>query len=145
MCRSTSSIAALTFAVVNVPQAMGHALLATVNPVLGIYTLMVAVPIGANKALALDWIKLYTSTPTMTALRGIGNIPQPDGADLSWLTPAELAASQRTVASYRMDYHPGDHPALPQPEGDEGSRVAVSPVDDAVVAGRPDVPGVLHP
>ena len=31
-------IAALTFAVVNVPQAMAHALLATVNPVLGIYT-----------------------------------------------------------------------------------------------------------
>ena len=40
-------IAAFTFAVVNVPQAMAHALLATVNPVLGIYTLMVAVPIGA--------------------------------------------------------------------------------------------------
>ncbi len=40
-------VAALTFAVVNVPQAMGHALLAVVNPVLGIYTLMVAVPIGA--------------------------------------------------------------------------------------------------
>lgn len=39
-------IAALTFAVVNVPQAMAHALLATVNPLLGIYTLMVAVPIG---------------------------------------------------------------------------------------------------
>ena len=32
---------------VNVPQAMAHALLATVNPVLGIYTLMVAVPVGA--------------------------------------------------------------------------------------------------
>jgi len=40
-------VAALTFAVVNVPQAMGHALLAMVNPVLGIYTLMVAVPVGA--------------------------------------------------------------------------------------------------
>ena len=40
-------VAALTFAVVNVPQAMGHALLATVNPVLGIFTLMVAVPVGA--------------------------------------------------------------------------------------------------
>jgi len=39
--------AALTFAVVNVPQAMGHALLVMVNPLLGIYTLMVAVPIGA--------------------------------------------------------------------------------------------------
>jgi SulP family sulfate permease len=33
--------------VVNVPQAMAHALLSTVNPVFGIYTLMVAVPIGA--------------------------------------------------------------------------------------------------
>ena len=40
-------VAALTFAVVNVPQAMGHALLAAVNPVLGIYALMVAVPVGA--------------------------------------------------------------------------------------------------
>ncbi len=40
-------IAGLTFAIVNVPQAMGHAVLATVNPVLGIYTLMVALPVGA--------------------------------------------------------------------------------------------------
>jgi SulP family sulfate permease len=40
-------ISGLTFAVVNVPQAMAHALLAMVNPVLGIYTLMVAVPVGA--------------------------------------------------------------------------------------------------
>ena len=43
----SDAIAGLTFAVVNVPQAMAHALLATVNPMLGIYTLMVAVPIGA--------------------------------------------------------------------------------------------------
>lgn len=40
-------MAAFTFAVVNVPQAMGHALLAAVNPVLGIFALMVAVPVGA--------------------------------------------------------------------------------------------------
>jgi SulP family sulfate permease len=40
-------VAALTFAVVNIPQAMGHAVLAMVNPVLGIYTLMVAAPVGA--------------------------------------------------------------------------------------------------
>jgi SulP family sulfate permease len=40
-------MAGLTFAVVNVPQAMAHALLAMVNPVLGIYTLMIAVPVGA--------------------------------------------------------------------------------------------------
>lgn len=44
---SADLIAGLTFAVVNVPQAMAHALLATVNPVFGIYTLMIAVPIGA--------------------------------------------------------------------------------------------------
>lgn len=40
-------IAGLTFAVLSVPQAMAHALLALVNPLLGIYTLVVAVPIGA--------------------------------------------------------------------------------------------------
>ena len=40
-------IAGLTFAVVNVPQAMGNALLASVNPVFGLYTLMVATPVGA--------------------------------------------------------------------------------------------------
>jgi sulfate permease, SulP family len=39
--------AGLTFAVVNVPQAMGNAVLATVNPVFGLYTLMIATPIGA--------------------------------------------------------------------------------------------------
>jgi len=40
-------LAGLTFAVVNVPQAMAHALLAMVNPVFGIFTLMIALPIGA--------------------------------------------------------------------------------------------------
>jgi len=34
-----------------------------------------AVPVGGNKALGLDWIKAYTSNASMTALRGIGNIP----------------------------------------------------------------------
>ena len=40
-------IAGLTFAVVNVPQAMATALLAAVNPVFGLYTLMIATPLGA--------------------------------------------------------------------------------------------------
>ena len=40
-------IAGLTFALVNIPQSMAHALLATVNPVFGLYTLMLATPIGA--------------------------------------------------------------------------------------------------
>jgi len=36
---------------------------------------LLAVPIGANKSLAVDWVKAYTSNASMTALRGIGNIP----------------------------------------------------------------------
>jgi N,N'-diacetylchitobiose transport system substrate-binding protein len=34
-----------------------------------------AVPVGAKKTQAVDWIEIYTSTPFMTRLRGIGNIP----------------------------------------------------------------------
>jgi sulfate permease, SulP family len=40
-------LAGLTFALVNIPQSMAHALLATVNPVAGLYTLMLATPVGA--------------------------------------------------------------------------------------------------
>ncbi len=40
-------MAGLTFALVNIPQSMAHALLAAVNPVLGLYTLMLAIPVGA--------------------------------------------------------------------------------------------------
>ena len=34
-----------------------------------------AIPVGANKALAVDWIQAYTSNASMQALRSIGNIP----------------------------------------------------------------------
>lgn len=44
---SADLVAGLTFALVNIPQAMAHALLAAVNPVLGLYTLMLATPVGA--------------------------------------------------------------------------------------------------
>jgi len=40
-------IAGATFAIVNVPQGMANAVLATVNPVAGLYALMVAMPVGA--------------------------------------------------------------------------------------------------
>jgi len=40
-------LAGLTFALVNIPQAMAHAMLAVVNPVFGLYTLMLATPVGA--------------------------------------------------------------------------------------------------
>ncbi len=40
-------MAGLTFALVNIPQSLAHALLASVNPVFGLYTLMLATPVGA--------------------------------------------------------------------------------------------------
>ena len=45
---STDLVAGLTFALVNIPQSMAHALLAAVNPVFGLYTLMLAAPVGAS-------------------------------------------------------------------------------------------------
>ena len=44
---ATDLVAGLTFALVNIPQAMAHALLAAVHPVFGLYTLMLATPVGA--------------------------------------------------------------------------------------------------
>jgi SulP family sulfate permease len=40
-------MAGLTFALVNIPQSLAHAVLAAVNPVFGLYTLMLATPVGA--------------------------------------------------------------------------------------------------
>jgi SulP family sulfate permease len=68
-------IAGLTFAIVNVPQAMGHALLATVNPVLGIYTLMVAVPIGAVFTSSVFMNVSTTSALSVAAGAGLTDVP----------------------------------------------------------------------
>ena len=68
-------IAGLTFAVVNVPQAMAHALLATVNPVLGIYTLMVAVPIGAIFTSSVYMNVSTTAALSVAAGAGLVDIP----------------------------------------------------------------------
>lgn len=76
-------VAGLTFALVNIPQSMAHALLAAVNPVFGLYTLMLATPIGAlftsaifmnvstTSALAVasgDTLKLYPESSKVTVL-----------------------------------------------------------------------------
>src|SRR5512137_2221912 len=68
-------IAGLTFAVVNVPQAMAHALLATVNPVFGIYTLMVAVPIGAIFTSSVFMNVSSTSALSVAAASGLAYTP----------------------------------------------------------------------
>lgn len=71
-------IAGLTFAVVNVPQAMAHALLATVNPVLGIYTLMIAVPMGALFTGSVFMNVSTTSALSVAAAAGLSDAAAPD-------------------------------------------------------------------
>ncbi|MCA9944274.1 MAG: hypothetical protein KDE48_20390 [Anaerolineales bacterium] len=50
---SADAIAGLTFAIVNIPQGMANALLANVNPVLGLCTLMIATPVAALATLSV--------------------------------------------------------------------------------------------
>jgi sulfate permease, SulP family len=68
-------IAGLTFAVVNVPQSMAHALLASVNPVFGIYTLMVALPVGAVFASSVYMNVSTTGALSVAAGAGLAGIP----------------------------------------------------------------------
>ena len=70
-------ISGLTFAVVNVPQAMAHALLAMVNPVLGIYTLMVAVPVGAIFTSSV--FMNVSSTAALSVAAGVALVDIPAG------------------------------------------------------------------
>jgi SulP family sulfate permease len=77
-------IAGLTFAVVNVPQAMAHALLATVNPVYGIYTLMVAVPIGAIFTSSV--FMNVSTTSALSVAAGAGLVDIPDSQKLAALS-----------------------------------------------------------
>ena len=67
-------LAGLTFAVVNVPQAMAHALLATVNPVLGIYTLVVALPIGAIATSSVFMNVSTTSALSVATAAGLADV-----------------------------------------------------------------------
>lgn len=71
-------VAGLTFAVVNVPQAMGHSVLAAINPVFGIYTLMVAAPVGA---LFTGSVFMNVSTTSALAVA--------TGAGLSGVAPSQ--------------------------------------------------------
>jgi len=72
---SSDLIAGLTFAVVNAPQAMAHALLASVNPVLGIYSLMVAVPIGAIFTSSVYMNVSTTAALSVAAGDGLASMP----------------------------------------------------------------------
>jgi len=63
---SADLLAGLTFALVNIPQSMAHAVLAAVNPVFGLYTLMLATPVGALFTSA-TFMNVSTSTSLAVA------------------------------------------------------------------------------
>jgi SulP family sulfate permease len=69
-------VAGLTFALVNIPQSMAHALLAAVNPVFGLYTLMLATPVGALLTSAIFMNISTTSALAVTAGDTLINYPE---------------------------------------------------------------------
>ena len=97
-------IAALTFAVVNVPQAMGHALLAMVNPVLGIYTLMVAVPVGAIFSSSV--FMNVSTTGALSVAAGVVLLEFPAGQRVEALVVLVLlvGAMQGLAGLFRMGF-----------------------------------------
>lgn len=68
-------MAGLTFALVNIPQAMANALLANVNPLLGLYTLAIGTPIGAIFTGSVFMNVSTTSALSLAAGDVVGGMP----------------------------------------------------------------------
>ena len=75
-------LASLTYALVNIPQAMAHAMLAAVNPVFGLYTLMLATPVGALFTSAKFMNISTTSALAVAAGDTLINYPSDDRASV---------------------------------------------------------------
>ena len=75
---SADAVAGFTFAVVNIPQGMANALLANVNPVLGLYTLMIATPVGALVTSSVFMNVSTTSALSVAAGDALINVPASD-------------------------------------------------------------------
>lgn len=69
------AVAGLTFSLVNMPQSMAHALLAAVNPVFGLYTLMIAPAIGTLFAGSVFMSISTTSALAVAAGDTLGGFP----------------------------------------------------------------------
>jgi len=76
-------VAGLTFALVNIPQSMAHALLAAVNPVFGLYSLMLATPVGALFTSAI--FMNISTTSALAVAAGDTMINYPDSSKVTAL------------------------------------------------------------
>ena len=97
-------IAGLTFAVVNVPQAMGHALLATINPVFGIYTLMIAVPVGAIFTSSVFMNVSTTSALSVAAGAGLAGVPASQRMEALAVLVFLVGAIQLLAGLFRLGF-----------------------------------------
>jgi len=97
-------IAGLTFAVVNVPQAMAHALLAAVNPVLGIYTLMVAVPVGAIFTSSVFMNVSTTGALSVAAGATMAGIPEVERTAMLALLVLLVGVIQLLAGLFRLGF-----------------------------------------
>ena len=73
---SADAMAGVTFALVNIPQAMANALLAGVNPILGLYTLMVGTPVGAIFTGSVFMNVSTTSALSVAAGDALATVPE---------------------------------------------------------------------
>ena len=97
-------LAGLTFALVNVPQSMAHALLAAVNPVLGLYTLMLAVPVGAIFTSSV--FMNVSTTSAMAVATGDTLIPYASSSRMSVLVTLVIMIGvfQITLGLFRLGW-----------------------------------------
>ncbi len=97
-------MAGLTFAVVNVPQAMGHALLATVNPVLGIYTLMVAAPVAALSTSSVFMNVSTTAALSVAAGADLAGVPDSERAEALAVLVLLVGGIQLAAGLFRLGF-----------------------------------------
>lgn len=71
-------VAGATFAIVNVPQGMANAVLASVNPVAGLYALMIAMPVGALFTSSIYMNVSTTGALSVAAGEALYGIPEND-------------------------------------------------------------------
>lgn len=90
---AADAVAGLTFAIVNIPQAVAKVILADVNPVLGLYMLMIAIPVGV---LATSSVFMNMSTTSALSVAAGGALINFSAADCQWLNRVLQVKEQET-------------------------------------------------
>jgi len=101
---SSDLMAGLTFALVNIPQSMAHALLATVNPVFALYTLMLATPVGALFTSSMFMNVSTTSALSVAAGDTLINYPESARASVLVTLVLLIGVFQLVLGLFRLGW-----------------------------------------